>query len=601
VGDLPEKEESRRDRIGVVRDDLIAYGDVAESPGWIPGLVLDPGNVSESPVVPPYSDLFKIADKFGRGCEYRLKNRYVEPPYGLRTFISHLDEMRAVFNGEQLFDFGSGFKIKCVRNAENPGDVAYWFLLWETVCLKTFISLESVLSELEPRVSRPPAEGGGTIARTDLPQQQPVPAPVIMPDWKQWEGAVAGGSFPLDRYLGGSETSAVFRTRCASGRAVIRIEPAGHDQASVLVERWNRTAAHQHLHLAGILAVGTWVLAGTPVAYVVMEYAEENLADVLRDRPLTTEEALEMLLPVAEALAYLHSQGLVHGNLTPSNILAVGDTVKISSDSVSAGDPAEDIVALGATVLQAMTQQVGTVAAGGQDPAVDALPSPFREIVQHCLAEDPKLRWSAEKIAASLRSPQPPVSNLPVAAPAATKPAKRNLRRWYYVAGFTLIVAASAVVGFLAIPRTAAPVVLPSGSVRTAATSASPGATPSEPAPAPEAAQPVPPASNTQTQNVVVIAQDEIARRVIPDIPAKARNTILGTVTVVVRVTVNSAGSVADATLESSVSRYFGKLAVDAARRWRFAPAESAVPRNWILRFKISRTSTQVIPRRAKD
>ena len=40
---------------------------------------------------------------------------------------------------------------------------------------------------------------------------------------------------------------------------------------------------------------------------------------------------------------------------------------------------------------------------------------------------------------------------------------------------------------------------------------------------------------------------------------------------------------------------------VEAVRRWRFAPAEGALPRNWILRFEITRTSTQVIPRQTKD
>jgi len=598
AGNLPEKENSRRDRPGAkVSADLMAYAEVAETPGLIPGLVLPPDNVSESQVVPiPYSDLSKIAEKFGRACEYKLRNRYVEPPYGLRTFIGHPDEIRPEFDGEQLFDLGPGFKVKCVRHAENPGDVAYWFWLWETVCLKIFISVESVLLALEPQFPRPPVEVAVTMPRTDSPQQPSVSAQVSMPDWKQCEGAVVDG-FPLDRYFGGSETSAVFLTRCARGAAVIRIEHADQDQASVLLERWNRAAALHHRHLAAILAVGTWVLAGMSVAYLVMEYAEENLAEALRDRPLTVDEAREMLLPVAEALAYLHSQGLVHGNLKPSRILAVGDTVKISSESVSAGDPAEDIWALGTTVLQALTQRATTVAPGVQDPAVDALLSPLREILQHCLSEDPRLRWSADKIAASLRSPQPLVSTLPAAA----KPATRKLRRWYYVAGFTLIVAASAVVGLLVKPRTPAPVVLTSEPVHPLPTSPSPGTMPSGPTPAPEAAPPVLPASKTQTQNVALAAQDEITRRVLPDIPAKARDTIHGTVRVVVRVTVDSAGSVAEATLEPGGSPYFGKLAVEAVRRWQFAPAEGAIPRNWILRFEITRTSTQVIPRRAKE
>jgi len=111
--------------------------------------------MSQSPVVPtPYSDLSKIAEKFGKSCEYKFMKRYVEPPYGCRTFIGYPDEIKVELNGEQLLDLGPGFKVKYVRNAENPRDVAYWFLLWDTVCLKLFIALESVLAELEPRFSR---------------------------------------------------------------------------------------------------------------------------------------------------------------------------------------------------------------------------------------------------------------------------------------------------------------------------------------------------------------------------------------------------------------------------------------------------------------
>jgi TonB family protein len=175
-----------------------------------------------------------------------------------------------------------------------------------------------------------------------------------------------------------------------------------------------------------------------------------------------------------------------------------------------------------------------------------------------------------------------------------------NLRR-YYIAVFTLIVVASAVVGLLVMPRTAAPVLFTIEPARPLPTFASPGAMPSGPTPAPEGAPPVPAASQTQTHNVLLAAQDEVTRSVLPDIPAKALNTIHGTVRVVVRVTVDSTGIVAGATLEPGGSPYFGRLAVEAGRRWQFAPAEGALPRNWILRFEITRTSTQVIPRRATD
>ena len=70
--------------------------------------------------------------------------------------------------------------------------------------------------------------------------------------------------------------------------------------------------------------------------------AEENLAQVLAERPLAADEMREMLGPVVDVLAYLHKQGIVHGDIKPSNILANGDQLKLSSDALSrAGEPSD--------------------------------------------------------------------------------------------------------------------------------------------------------------------------------------------------------------------------------------------------------------------
>jgi serine/threonine-protein kinase len=429
-----------------------------------------------------------------------------------------------------------------------------------------------------------------------------------MPDWKQCEGQLAGGEFLLERYLGGSEGRAVFLTRFASDKAAIKLVLAGQAQAGELVERWNRAASLGHPHLVRIFETGTWALADMPLAYLVMEYAEENLAEVLCERALTTDETREMLQPVADALAYLHGQGLVHGNLKPSNILVIKDTVKISSEAVSPGDPTADVQALGVTLLQTLTQQAVTVTPDGQYPAVNALPSSFREMAQNCLHHDPALRWSAGKIGAWLRSPEPPAPTLqasgaPVAKAAAGKPRPR-----YHVAAITLFAVGVAIVGALVMRRTPAPAPTAAESVRPAPASTAPASTAPGPAPtgqravpkaAPKASPPVQPNREVEPPRGMPAATDGITHRVVPDIPAKARKTVQGTATVVVRVAVDSSGKVTQATLQRGGSPYFGKLALEAARRWQFVPAEGAGSRNWILRFEIMRSATRVVPVKA--
>src|SRR6202043_3527173 len=83
------------------------------------------------------------------------------------------------------------------------------------------------------------------------------------------------------------------------------------------------------------------VIDGTRLLYVVMEYAEENLAEIFPLRPLKAAEAYEMLRPTAGTAASLHQSGLAHGRIRPSNIMAVDNQLKISADGLGhVGEPA---------------------------------------------------------------------------------------------------------------------------------------------------------------------------------------------------------------------------------------------------------------------
>ena len=89
-----------------------------------------------------------------------------------------------------------------------------------------------------------------------------------------------------------------------------------------------------------------------------------------------------------------------------------------------------------------------------------------------------------------------------------------------------------------------------------------------------------------------------VAKRVLPDVPQSASETIHGTVEVSIRVTVDPSGDVSNATFDSpGASKYFANLALQAARDWRFKPAQvdgQAVSSVWILRFQIRQTGTEV-------
>src|SRR5208337_1770672 len=157
-----------------------------------------------------------------------------------------------------------------------------------------------------------------------------------MPEaWKSWEGQVLSGAFHLRQYLGASEHSAVFLTEHWKRRhqkAAIKLIPADPRYAQLQFSRWRLAAKLYHPHLIRLFQMGRCQLSNTEVLYLVMEYADEDLSQVLPYRPLTPAEARDMLKPTLDALAYVHSKGFVHGQMKPANIMAVDDQLKLSSD-----------------------------------------------------------------------------------------------------------------------------------------------------------------------------------------------------------------------------------------------------------------------------
>jgi TonB family protein len=413
-----------------------------------------------------------------------------------------------------------------------------------------------------------------------------------MPDWKNCEGQLLDGKYLLERLVSGDEACALFRI--GFGSAAVKIRRADAAQAGSLVLRWNLIKLLRHSHLLQIDAAGVSVMAGEPVAYLVMQQAEENLAEILRDRPLTTDETREMLLQVASALDYLHSQCMKHGDVNASNIMAIGDAVKLSSESIVAGDAAADMRALGFTLIHALTQREETLA-HDVEPVVD-LPAPFDEIAKGCLNPNPAFRWTAREIVARLRSSEHTRSSYqPCSAPAGKPVTVRpRLRRLAGLAG--LVAAGVAVVAGVVMRRTHVP--LPAA----VEPRRPPAAVMREPAPAATTPAPKTPVRSNEkppsTRDTLVV-EDGVTRRVTPNIPEKARSTIQGKPAVVVQVTVDPTGNVAEAVVERSFSPYFSEFALQAARQWKFIPTEDTSPREWILRFEFTQTDTYVVAQRA--
>ena len=386
------------------------------------------------------------------------------------------------------------------------------------------------------------------------------------------------GVFRLDQYLGEGESGAVFRTDFDGRKAVIKLIAADSPGSADRLARWQDAAKLEHPHLARILAFGRSVVAGTPVIYVVSDFADETLADVLAGRKLTPQEARDVLADALDALAYLHREGFAHGHLKASNFLAVDDQMKLSSDGVAPSlEAAQDVRMLGALFQSALEKP---------------LPQPFLDITAHALDPNPRTRWTIAEIATRLdgrmpeRAPQP-------------KPAV-----WRYIVPAALVVIA-AMVFLIAHTRRLVPPgqksAPPVAQAAPPAASAAP-AIKSEPEPAPPP-QPAPESRRRSKPEHRAIAKSApanaqgIVDQPMPEVPAAAIRTIHGKVTIPVRVDVDPSGNVTGAKLDGRAgSRYFAGFALKAARQWKFAP--SSEPRSWILRFVFTRENTTVSPAR---
>ncbi|MGA2085518.1 MAG: TonB family protein [Terracidiphilus sp.] len=419
-----------------------------------------------------------------------------------------------------------------------------------------------------------------------------------------WAGRVIDGRFTLLQWLGGSDGGGVFLTELeghGSQKAAIKLIPADGRDAQARVAGWAAATALSHPHLIRLFHSGRCEMDAAPFLYVVTEFADEVLAEILPERPLTPSEAREMLDPVLDALSYLHGKGFLHGRLKPSNIMAVGDQLKLSSDSLHAAgelvkhspalsvydapeaatgpiSPAADVWSLGVTLVEALTQHPPVWdRSTDSEPAVpESVPEPFAGMARECLRRGPARRCTLSDVKARLEAAR----SLPEPAgkPGRTAPAKLR------VAGFI----AAAVVMIAVI------VILLTRSHQTP--------TPAEEqqsAPATAALPAQSPIPETQTSTGAAV-KGAVAKEVLPDVPQKASDTIQGRIQVRIRVTVDASGDVSDAAFDSpGGSKYFANLALEAARKWKFTPAQvhsEAVSSVWILTFEFRQTGTEATP-----
>lgn len=257
-------------------------------------------------------------------------------------------------------------------------------------------------------------------------------------------GRVIDGRFSLIRWLGGSDRSSVFLTELPGDppqKAAIKLVPA--DPATEARLAFAVNASRAHSHLVCVLQSGYCEIDGATFEFLVTEYADEVLSEILPVRALAPEEVKEMLAPILDSLSDLHGHGLVHGRLKPSNVLVVNDELKLSSDSLQLAGAttdstpalsvydaperadrtltfASDIWSLGALMVETLTQRTPDWdRSTHRDLQISGdIPQPFAAVAAACLRVDPARRTTLNEIRSRLGLPiqvaevKPPAANL---------------------------------------------------------------------------------------------------------------------------------------------------------------------------------------------
>jgi serine/threonine protein kinase/Flp pilus assembly protein TadD len=263
------------------------------------------------------------------------------------------------------------------------------------------------------------------------------------------------GDYELLELVGEGGMGVVYRARQVSldREVAVKVLAAGPWASREFIERFQREAQNaarmQHAHIVAIHEVGS---AEELHFYSMRLVRGETLADVLRrEGRLPALRAAALLIPIAEAIDYAHSLGVLHLDLKPANVLIdehgiphvadfglarrlerelavsiheiCGTPSYMAPEQAAAGQEkisfATDVWGLGAILYELVTGQppflaespqatLKLVLEGAPRPArshVPSLPRDLDAIIEKCMVRDVSVRYAtAAALADDLRA-----------------------------------------------------------------------------------------------------------------------------------------------------------------------------------------------------
>ena len=185
---------------------------------------------------------------------------------------------------------------------------------------------------------QPPAQTPQQIA-----QPEPSPAePVVVEDQADYLNLVAGyrltHKFIVEKKLGRGSFGVVYKVIDTLGDVARTIKLIVSDRHSTL-DRLKKEYRHlvqipEHPNVVRVLDAD--VIPGSDIPFLVFEYVEgADVGDMIQERLLSPEDALELGKQVIDGLVHLHAHGFHHCDIKPRNLLWTQKGAKIIDFNVS--------------------------------------------------------------------------------------------------------------------------------------------------------------------------------------------------------------------------------------------------------------------------
>lgn len=203
--------------------------------------------------------------------------------------------------------------------------------------------------------------------------------------WPDLLRSIVDGKYFLKQFLREENDEGVFLADAPDDTPVeVRLARERSEQHRLWPQLVERSAELEHPNLLRYIAQGEARIDGHPYAYLVREPVQERLAEVLAGRHLEPDEARFVVESVMSAVDHLHRRRFMHGSLVPASIVAAGDSVKLSIDTLRPL-PADELEARRAVTadLREFAETTTELLTGKRElGAGSQLPPPFRDFVR---------------------------------------------------------------------------------------------------------------------------------------------------------------------------------------------------------------------------